>query len=83
MAAIRAFAPDTLAVDMESAAILHVAERFQIPAIVLRTMSDNANHDAHIDFPAFNQHVAGTYSAELVTNLLDALKNHTLTGANR
>jgi adenosylhomocysteine nucleosidase len=72
--AVRALADSIQAVDMESAAVLHVAERFSIPAIVMRVMSDNANHTAHVDFISFIEHAARMYSAELVTNLVKELK---------
>ena len=39
--------PDALAVDMESAAVAQVCFRFQLPVLVLRVISDNANSEAH------------------------------------
>lgn len=78
MDAVQALADNIQAVDMESAAVLHVAERFNIPAIVMRVISDNANHTAHIDFTSFIEHVAKIYSAELVISLINELKINSL-----
>ncbi len=38
--------PDALAVDMESAAIAQVCHRFQLPCLILRVISDNANDNS-------------------------------------
>ncbi|WP_424632358.1 5'-methylthioadenosine/adenosylhomocysteine nucleosidase [Borreliella lusitaniae] len=45
---------DALAVDMEGAAIAHVAHIFKIPFIIIRSISDLPNNkDNHIDFNKF------------------------------
>lgn len=41
------------AVDMESAAVAHVAFRYQIPCCIIRCISDKANDGASIDYPVF------------------------------
>jgi adenosylhomocysteine nucleosidase len=42
--------PDVLAVDMEGAAVAQVCKDYNIPFIVIRTISDKADHSAIIDF---------------------------------
>jgi adenosylhomocysteine nucleosidase len=48
------------AVEMEGGAIAQVAERFDAPVLVVRSLSDLAGHDSHLDFAAFLGHAATT-----------------------
>jgi nucleoside phosphorylase len=41
-------------------------DRFSLPFAVIRTISDRADDDAHIDFPRFINSVARHYSLAIV-----------------
>ncbi len=57
-AALLAGVPDALAVDMESAAVAQVCHDYGLPFAIVRTISDRADDQAHVDFPAFVNDVA-------------------------
>ena len=59
-------------VDMESAAVGHVCCLNNLPFLIIRSISDNANHSSHVDFPVFCKEAAKK-SFKLVTNILDKL----------
>lgn len=44
---------NVLAVEMEGAAVAQVCREHKIPFVLIRTLSDKADHGAHIDFPRF------------------------------
>ena len=58
-----------LAIEMEGAAICGVAERFGVPWLIVRALSDRAGEDSSIDFRAFVA-TAAAKSARLVRDLL-------------
>jgi len=58
--------PGLLAVEMEGAAVAQVCFELGIPFAVIRTISDNANEDAAIDFLRFVQSVAARYAFHIV-----------------
>lgn len=65
-ATLRRELPDALAVEMEGAAIAQVCADFDRPFAVLRTISDRADDQAHVDFPRFLSQVAAGYSRDIV-----------------
>ena len=71
--ALLAELPDALAVEMEGAAVAQVCHAFGLPLVVVRTVSDRADDDAHVDFPVFTREVASHYSAQLLRTWLDGL----------
>ena len=68
---LRHHLPDVLAVEMEGAAVAQVCHDFEVPYVILRTISDRADDTAHVDFPRFISTVASRYSQAMVLGLLD------------
>lgn len=64
---------DALATGMEGAAVAHICRTLEIPFIVIRSCSDNANNNARMNF---NQFVgpASENSARLVLAILDGME---------
>jgi len=62
--------PKTVAVEMEGAAVAQVCHDYKIPFVVIRTISDLANHSAQIDFPKFINQIAKHYSENIVKKML-------------
>ena len=60
--------PDALSCEMEGAAVGQVANQFDIPYVVVRAMSDNANGDADRSFDEFIID-AGKKSAQMLLDL--------------
>lgn len=54
--------PEALAVEMEGAAVAQVCHEYERPFAVLRTISDRADANAHVDFGKFLASVASVYS---------------------
>jgi adenosylhomocysteine nucleosidase len=61
------------AVEMEGAAVAQVAEAFGVPAVVIRSLSDLAGAESHLDFGKFVVAVAPTAArvVELLVPVLD------------
>ena len=68
--ALRALLPDALAVEMEGAAVAQACADFQCPFAVLRTVSDRADNNAHVDFAHFIAEVASAYTRAIVEDWL-------------
>ena len=62
-----------LAVEMEGAAIAQVALDYGLPFAAVRTISDRADDQAHVDFPAFVRDVASYYARAVVEKFLELL----------
>jgi adenosylhomocysteine nucleosidase len=65
------FAP--LAVEMEGAAVAQVCSDYGIPFAAVRTISDRADDQAHVDFPRFVVEVASVYALAIVNELMQML----------
>jgi adenosylhomocysteine nucleosidase len=71
--ALKSAIPDALAVEMECAAIAQVCHDYGVPLAAVRTISDRADDDAHVDFPRFIQTIASRYSVAVLDRLLAKL----------
>ncbi|TDT71407.1 adenosylhomocysteine nucleosidase [Hypnocyclicus thermotrophus] len=58
--------------EMEGASIAHVCYMFNIPFVILRAISDKADHNAKVDFPTFVKKAA-KHSKEIVLKMLEKL----------
>jgi adenosylhomocysteine nucleosidase len=65
--------PEALAVEMEGAALAQVCSDYGIPLVVVRTLSDKADDEAHTDFSKFVKDVASRYSVTIVSEFLKRL----------
>ena len=70
--AIKKHFPQVLAVEMEGAAIAQAAHALNLPFLVVRAMSDNANHEASISFDEFIVE-SGRRSAQALLTLLKSI----------
>ncbi|WP_419419930.1 5'-methylthioadenosine/adenosylhomocysteine nucleosidase [Legionella sp. D16C41] len=64
----------TLAVEMEGAAVAQVCNEHAIPYLVVRTISDKADHTAVSDYQSFIQNIASPYLAGFVAEYLEIIK---------
>lgn len=65
-ALLHAELPEALAVEMEGAAVAQVCHDADVPFAVLRTVSDRADDEAHVDFKRFLDEVAGPLAGAVV-----------------
>jgi adenosylhomocysteine nucleosidase len=63
---LRELLPETLAVEMEGAALAQVCHDFDRPFAVVRTISDRADDAAHGDFQRFVSDIAAPFSRDIV-----------------
>ena len=73
---LRAAIPDLLCIEMEGAAVAQVCYEYKIPYLVIRAISDKADHSAPIDFFTFIMEVARNYSHGIVQRLAPELHAH-------
>ena len=71
--ALQASVPDALAVDMESAAVAQVCHDYSLPFAAVRTISDRADDQAHVDFTAFVGEVASQYARTILQGWLNSV----------
>lgn len=69
-AELRALLPEALAVEMEGAAVAQVCADFRRPFAVIRTISDRADDQAHVDFKRFIGEVASVYTRAVIESWL-------------
>ena len=63
-----------LAVEMEGAAVAQVCFDYGLPFAAVRTISDRADDQAHVDFPRFVTEVASHYALEIIRKLMPSLQ---------
>lgn len=61
---------EPLAVEMEGAAVAQVCAGHGLPFAAMRTISDRADDEAHLDFTSFVQTVASHYAQHILRGLL-------------
>lgn len=64
--------PLAIAVDMESAAIAQICYKFNIPCIIIKSISDSSDHNAKINFKK-NISIASKNASEYVKYILEDL----------
>jgi len=67
--------PDIICVEMEGAAVAQVCYEYAIPFTVIRTISDVADDNSHIDFPKFIEQVSSNYSVCIIKQLYEYYMN--------
>ncbi len=60
------------AVEMEGASVAHVCHLFNIPFVVIRSISDKANGDSRIDFNEFVK-LAADNSAKIILKMIEKI----------
>ena len=70
---IKTLIPDALCVEMEAGAVGQVCYEYDVPFVVLRTISDLANHKANVDFVQFVEKVVSPITLQMVLKLLASL----------
>jgi adenosylhomocysteine nucleosidase len=70
VARLRQDLPDALCVEMEGAAVAQVCHDYRIPFVAVRSISDKADDNAHIDFPKFVNEVAGPLAVKMIDGVM-------------
>jgi len=61
------------AVEMEGAAVAQVCHEYKKSFLIIRTISDKADHSAAIDFQKFVESISNPFSRGMVQKLLPEL----------
>ena len=77
IAKARANFPSMAAVEMEGAAIAHTCHQFNVPFVIIRSMSDIAGKESPTSFEAYLE-TASVNSSALVGHMLDELDGQSL-----
>jgi adenosylhomocysteine nucleosidase len=64
-----------LCVEMEGAAVAQVCFEHKVNFVIIRTISDAADEQSHIDFPKFIEEVSSKYSVAIIKHLLTDTKS--------
>lgn len=64
--------PTILCVEMEGAAVAQVCHEYSVSFLIIRTISDAADEQSHIDFPLFIRKVSSKYSVGIIKQLLSS-----------
>jgi adenosylhomocysteine nucleosidase len=72
-ALLEAQLPMARCVEMEGAAVAQVCHEHGIPLIVMRAISDRADHSAAVDFVPFVEQVASHFTCGIVKELISAV----------
>jgi adenosylhomocysteine nucleosidase len=67
--ALKTQLPNVLCVEMEGAAVAQVCYEYEVPFSIIRTISDVADDQSHIDFPSFIKKISSKYAAEIIKNI--------------
>ncbi len=70
---LQAASLDALAVEMEGAAVAQVCHDYAVPFAAMRSISDRADDNAHIDFPRFIQTISSRYALAVMQDLCKQL----------
>ena len=65
-----AILPEVLCVEMEGAAVAQVCFEYNIPYVVIRTISDEANDNSVVDFKEFVSQVASKFGVEIIKKMI-------------
>ena len=62
--------PEMLCVEMEGAAVAQVCYEFDIPFIIIITISEDADDHSTLDFNSFIEKISNVYSIEIIKNII-------------
>jgi adenosylhomocysteine nucleosidase len=58
---------------MEGGAVGQICHEYKIPYVVVRTISDSADDNAHIDFGKYIENVAKYYTLGVISKIVEKL----------